>query len=160
VMRCQPLRRALAECKESLMSVEQVVRGFIEQVRSGKSPELSAQYLAPVVIAHQIVSGVSEAIERTPENYRLHVEEFLEAYGSYELLIEEFLVQEEKVYVRWRQEGRHVGNILGYEPTGLKLSTVGSAVYRVSGNKIVEYWIQQENQGLRNQLEANLEQFS
>ncbi|WP_260608430.1 ester cyclase [Vibrio cholerae] len=60
----------------------------------------------------------------------------------------------------WRQEGRHVGSILGYEPTGLKLSTAGSAVYRVSGNKIVEYWTQQENQGLSNQHEANREQSS
>ncbi|HDX8379922.1 TPA: ester cyclase [Aeromonas salmonicida] len=74
--------------------------------------------------------------------------------------IEEFLAQGEKVYVRWRQEGRHLGNILGYEPTGLTLSTVGSAVYRVSGKKIVEYWIQQENQGLHNQLELHLGQFS
>jgi len=71
---------------------------------------LAVQYLAPVVVAHQIVSGVSEAIERTPENYRLHVEEFLEAYGNYELFIEEFITQGEKVYVRWRQEGRHLGN--------------------------------------------------
>ncbi|MCG6264897.1 ester cyclase [Vibrio vulnificus] len=142
------------------MSVEEVVRGFIEQVRSGKNPSSVYQYLAPVVVAHQIVSGVSEAIERTPENYRVHVEEFLEAYGKFELSIEEFLVQGQKVYVRWRQNGRHEGTIFGYEPTGLKLSTVGSAVYRVSENRIVEYWIQQENQGLREQLEANLEKFS
>ncbi|MFQ2100577.1 ester cyclase [Aeromonas sanarellii] len=142
------------------MSVEEVVRGFIDHVRSGKNPELAIQYLSPVVVAHQIVSGVSKAIERTPDNYRLHIEEFLEAYGDYELFIEEFLVQGEKAYVRWRQEGRHLGNILGYEPTGLTLSTVGSAVYRVSENKIVEYWIQQENQGLHNQLELHLGKFS
>ncbi|MDM5063062.1 ester cyclase [Aeromonas salmonicida] len=142
------------------MSVEEVVRGFIEHVRSGKNPELAVQYLAPIVVAHQIISGVSEAIERTPGNYRLHVEEFLEAYGDYELFIEEILAQGQKVYVRWRQEGRYLGNILGYEPTGLTLSTVGSAVYQVSGNKIVEYWIQQENQGLHNQLEFHLGQFS
>lgn len=142
------------------MSVEEVVRGFIEQVRSGQKPELVNQYLAPVVVAHQIVSGVSEAIERTPENYRIHVEEFLEAYGSFELTIEEFLVQGQKAYVRWRQDGRHEGAIYGYQPTGLTLSTVGSAVYRVSDNQIVEYWIQQENQGLREQLETNLEKIS
>ncbi|MGF1704073.1 ester cyclase [Photobacterium makurazakiensis] len=142
------------------MSVEEVVRGFIEQVRSGKNPNLVSQYLAPVVVAHQVVSGVSEAIERTPENYRRHVEEFLEAYGNFDLSIEEFLIQDQKVYVRWRQDGQHEGVIYGYEPTGLKLSTVGSAVYRVSENQIVEYWIQQENQGLREQLEANVEQFS
>ncbi|MEH6396685.1 MULTISPECIES: ester cyclase, partial [Gammaproteobacteria] len=142
------------------MSVEEVVRGFIEQVRSGKNPDLVDQYLAPVVVAHQIVSGISEAIERTPENYREHVEEFLEAYGNFDLTIEEFLVQGQKVYVRWRQDGRHEGVIYGYEPTGLELSTVGSAVYRVSENRIAEYWIQQENQGLREQLEENLKKFS
>ncbi|MCW8349186.1 ester cyclase [Vibrio sp. ZSDZ65] len=55
---------------------------------------------------------------------------------------------------------RHKGVVYGYEPTGLELSTVGSAVYRVSENQIAEYWIQQENQGLREQLEANLKKFS
>ncbi|MFL7035028.1 ester cyclase [Vibrio lentus] len=111
------------------MSVEEVVRGFIEEVRSGKQLDLVNKYLAQVVVAHQIVSGVSQAIERTPENYREHVEEFLEAYGNFDLKVEEFLVQGAKVYVRWRQEGRHEGVIYGYEPTGLELSTVGSAVY-------------------------------
>ena len=142
------------------MSVEEVVRGFIEKVRSGKNPDLVNKYLAPVVVAHQIVSGVSESIESTPENYREHVAEFLEPYGTFDLSIEEFLVQGEKVYVRWRQDGHHEGVIYGYEPTGLELSTVGSAVYRVSENQRVEYWIQQENQGLRGQLEANLKKFS
>ncbi|MEZ9423748.1 ester cyclase [Vibrio lentus] len=142
------------------MSVEEVVRGFIEEVRSGKQLDLVNKYLAQVVVAHQIVSGVSQAIERTPENYREHVEEFLEAYGNFDLKVEEFLVQGAKVYVRWRQEGRHEGVIYGYEPTGLELSTVGSAVYRVSENQIAEYWIQQENQGLRGQLEENLKRFS
>ncbi|CAK3714324.1 MULTISPECIES: ester cyclase [Vibrio] len=142
------------------MSVEEVVRGFIEEVRSGKQLDLVNKYLAQVVVAHQIVSGVSQAIERTPENYREHVEEFLEAYGNFDLKVEEFLVQGAKVYVRWRQEGRHEGVIYGYEPTGLELSTVGSAVYRVSENQIAEYWIQQENQGLRGQLEENLKKFS
>ncbi|MCZ8499672.1 ester cyclase [Vibrio lentus] len=76
-------------------------------------------------------------MERTPENYREHVEEFLEAYGNFDLKEKKsFLVQGAKVHVRWRQEGRHEGVIYGYEPTGLELSTVGSAVYRVSENQI------------------------
>ncbi|HEY8099345.1 MAG TPA: ester cyclase [Burkholderiaceae bacterium] len=137
----------------------EVVRQFIERVRSGREPRASAELMAPNILSHQIVSGKAKVIERTPANYQEHIEEFLAAYGQYDLTIEEFLSDGDKVYVRWRQTGRHLGEILGYAPTGLPLVWVGSAVYKVLDGKIVEYWIQQENKGLleqlRNQLYAN-----
>lgn len=108
--------------------------------------------LAPAVKAHQVVSGKPLAVHRSPENYVEHIREFLHSYGQYQLQIEEFLSCGDKVYVRWRQTGHHIGTILGYAPTGRELITVGSAVYRVEAGRIVEYWIQQENSGLEAQL--------
>lgn len=134
------------------MSTEKVVKEFVLYIRSGKKLELVSDYLAPKVMAHQVVSGEAQRIERSPENYCEHIKEFLQSFGDFDLVIEAFLVQGDKAYVRWRQEGRHMGNIMGYSPTGLPLTSVDSAVYRVSDGKIVEYWIQQEVQGLREQL--------
>lgn len=129
-----------------------VVRQFVERVRSGLEPEAACELMAPVVKAHQVVSGKPSMVERSPANYAEHIGEFLDAYGQYQLQIEEFMSAESKVYVRWRQVGRHMGTILGYAPTGRELVTVGSAVYRVESGRIVEYWIQQENAGLEAQL--------
>ncbi len=137
------------------MSPLEVVRQFVERVRSGREPAAASQLMAPKVLAHQVVSGQSTVIERGPQNYTEHIEEFLAAYGPYEFAIEELLSQGDKVYVRWRQSGRHIGTILGYAPTGKPLVSVGSAVYRVNDGQIVEYWIQQENYGLEKQLRKN-----
>lgn len=113
--------------------------------------------MTATVIAHQIISGEAIAIERTPQNYTDHVHEFIDCYGKFDLVVEEFITQQSKVYVRWRQIGLHQNSIFGYPATGKTLITIGSAVYRVENGKIVEYWIQQENDGLKAQLKCNSE---
>ena len=136
-------------------SPKSVVLGFINKVRSGKEPESAPMYMAKKIKAHQIVSGKDELVIRTPENYTEHIHEFLECYGQYSFEIQEILCEESKVYVRWKQSGQHLTSILGFEPTGKPLITLGSAVYLVENGLIVEYWIQQENQGLLTQLQSN-----
>jgi len=136
-------------------SAESVVLGFIDRVRSGKEPKAASLFMAPKVKAHQVVSGNESVIERTPQNYTEHVYEFIEAYGQYGFEVQDFICQQNKVYVRWKQTGLHLAPILGFEPTGLPLTAIGSAVYLVEDGLIVEYWIQAENEGLLAQLQKN-----
>lgn len=136
-------------------SPKDLVLNFINQVRSGKAPERAVEYMAEEIIAHQVNSGSKEVITRTPENYTEHIHEFLTCYGQFKFEVQEVLADGNKVYVRWLQEGKHLTNIMGFEPTGKMLSTVGSAVYRVENGFIKEYWIQQENLGLLEQLQHN-----
>lgn len=132
-----------------------VVSGFINNVRSGKSPETAPMYMAAKIKAHQVVSGEEELVIRTPENYTEHIHEFLACFGQYHFEVQDMLCDGNKVYVRWKQSGKHLKSILGFEPTGKPLETLGSAVYLVENGLIVEYWIQQENQGLLTQLQNN-----
>ncbi|OQR57176.1 ester cyclase [Bacillus sp. CDB3] len=137
------------------MTPEQIVRKFFEEVRSGNNPDYSNQLMAEKVLAHQIVSEEEQTVCRTPEDYAEHVREMIEVYGNFSLEIQEFLVQGSKVYVRWKQVGMHVGEIDGYQPTGLPIIQIASAVYRVEDGKISEYWIQIDRSGIQNQLERN-----
>ncbi|HDR6318032.1 TPA: ester cyclase [Bacillus thuringiensis] len=137
------------------MTPEQIVRKFFEEVRSGKNPDYSNQLMAEKVLAHQIVSEGEQAICRTPEDYAEHVREMIEVYGDFSLEIQEFLVQGSKVYVRWKQVGIHLGEIDGYQPTGLPIIQMASAVYRIEDGKIAEYWIQIDRSGIQNQFECN-----
>ena len=137
------------------MTPEQIVRKFFDEVRSGNNPDLSNQLMAEKVLAHQIVSEEEQTVCRTPEDYAEHVREMIEVYGNFTLEIQEFLAQGSKVYVRWKQVGMHVGEIDGYEPTGLPIIQIASAVYRVEDGKIAEYWIQIDRSGIQNQLESN-----
>ncbi|EPD52279.1 ester cyclase [Paenisporosarcina sp. FSL H8-0542] len=137
------------------MTPEQIVREFFEEVRSGNNPDYSNQLMAEQVLAHQIVSEVEQTVLRTPKDYAEHVREMIEAYGNFSLEIQEFLVQGNKVYVRWKQVGKHVGEIDGFPPTGLPVIEIASAVYKIENEKIAEYWIQIDRSGIQKQLESN-----
>ena len=133
----------------------EVVRGFIRDVRSGERPELAERYMASQVAAHQVTAEADVTIVRTPAEYAEHVRDFRRVFGRFELQVEELLADGDRVYVRWRQTGRHLASINGERPTGKRLSEIGSAVYRVSGDQIVEYWIQTDRKGLELQLVHN-----
>jgi len=130
-----------------------IVRGFIDEVRSGRDPDAAVRYFAPRVAAHQMIAEGGATIYRTPAEYAAHVREFLTLFGRFDLKVEELIAQGDKVYVRWRQRGRHVGSLGGETPTGAPLVEVSSAIYRVEGGRIVEYWIQTDRKGLEVQLE-------
>ncbi|MFE6169569.1 ester cyclase [Viridibacillus arvi] len=137
------------------MKPEETVREFFEKVRSGNNPDYSNQLMAEQVMAHQIVSEEEQIVLRTPKDYAEHVREMIEAFGNFSIEIQELLVDGNKVYVRWKQTGTHVGEIDGYKPTGLPVIEMASAVYRIENEKISEYWIQIDRSGIRKQLECN-----
>jgi steroid delta-isomerase-like uncharacterized protein len=137
------------------MTPEQIVKKFFEEVRSGKNPDLATELMADQVYAHQVISEEELTVIRTPKDYADHVKEMVEAYGDFSLEIKEFIVQDKKVYVRWKQVGTHVGEVDGYQPTNLPVVEVASAVYRIEDEKIAEYWIQIDRAGIEKQLNRN-----
>ncbi|QEE31485.1 ester cyclase [Terriglobus albidus] len=132
-----------------------VVQGFIDTVRSGRTPERASEFLADQVSAHQLNSEGETTVVRTPASYAEHVHEFLNMYGRYQLTVTELISDGDRVYVRWRQEGKHLGSIQGFAPTGLPIVEITNAVYRVKDGKIVEYWIQADRKGVELQLRVN-----
>lgn len=134
---------------------EKIVRRFLETVRSGREPDRAGEFMADTVLAHQMNSENPEVIKRTPKNYSEHNREFLSLYGRYDFEITELIASNDKVYARWKQTGKHVADIDQYKATGLPLTEIGSAVYRIENGKIAEYWIQVDRQGFELQLKQN-----
>lgn len=143
-----------APAAASPTDAEIVVRGFLHDVRAGRDPDAAARYFAETVAAHQVQSEGVTTVRRTPGEYAAHVREFLSIYGAYTFEIEELIAAGDRVFVRWRQTGRHLGSIDGEAPSGKQLIELTSAVYRVTGGRIVEYWIQVDRKGLELQLAA------
>ncbi|MGW9437041.1 ester cyclase [Streptomyces sp. NPDC055607] len=135
-----------------MTTAKEVVRQFLLQVRSGLHPERAGRFMADRVRAHQVVSEEDVDVERTPLQYTEHVEEMLAAYGGFTLSVDELIAEGNRVYARWTQRGRHVGTVDGHPPSGARITTVTSAVYRVEDGLIVEYWIQIDRQGIAAQL--------
>lgn len=139
----------------ALSQPKQIVRMFLEEVRSGLNPGKAGFYMADTVLAHQLHSEHPVTIQRTPANYTEHVEEFSRLFGKFAFTITELLGDGDKVYARWVQEGTHQQDIDGYKASGLSLIEFTSAVYRVENGKIVEYWLQTDRSGFEIQLKRN-----
>ncbi|WP_433596383.1 ester cyclase [Lysinibacillus xylanilyticus] len=137
------------------MTPEQIVKKFFEEVRSGNNPDYATELMADQVLAHQVISEEESTVLRTPTDYAEHVKEMVESYGNFSLEIQEFMVKGNKVYVRWKQVGTHVGEVDGFQPTSLPVIEIASAVYRIEEEKIVEYWIQIDRAGIEKQLNRN-----
>lgn len=138
-------------------SSEQIIRDFLSNVRTGLRPEDAKLYMADTVLAHQVTSENPTTVKRTPANYTNHVNEFKRLFGNYEFEITELIASKDKVYVRWKQTGKHMAETDGFEPTKLPLIEYTSAVYRIEKKKIVEYWIQMDRLGFDIQLITNKE---
>jgi reactive intermediate/imine deaminase len=136
-------------------SAEKTVREFLEIVRSGKSPERASEFMSDSVKAHQLNAENPEIVNRTPENYAQHVNEFIQAYGHYQFEVTELIASGDKVYARWKQTGNQTGDVDEFKATGLPITEIGSAVYRVSGGRIVEYWVQIDRKGTEIQQQKN-----
>ncbi|WP_200811102.1 ester cyclase [Demequina sp. NBRC 110057] len=137
-----------------MSDVKDLVRRFLLEVRSGDFPERAVDFMAPVVLAHQVVSEAPVTVERSPANYAAHVGEMLDAYGRFSFRLDELLADGARVYARWTQVGTDQDASDGREPTGRPVTEVASAVYRVEDGFIVEYWIQIDRAGLAAQLGA------
>lgn len=122
-----------------------VVSRFLSGVRVTGDPQEAVAVMAPEVPAHQVVSDEPHTVIRTPQEYAGHVREMLAAFGHFHLDVDDVLEQGDRVFVRWRQVGHHLGK---------QVIDVGSAVYRVQTDVIAEYWIQLDRLGLVNQLDG------
>ncbi len=117
---------------------EEVVLGFLLEVRSGIRLDRVHRYLAPLVQAHQGSPGAVRAVvERTPDEYAAHVREMLRTVGPWRFEVLGVASDEGRVEAAWRQTGA-VGT--GGSP-GRRVVEHGRATYLVEGGRITEYWI-------------------
>jgi ketosteroid isomerase-like protein len=117
-----------------------VVRGFLQDVRSGADVGRAPDHLAPTVEAHQGPPGSdADLVLRTPSDYAAHVEQMYAAFGPWTFEVLRLVEQEDGlVSAVWLQRG--VVNARG-PLHGRPVVELGRASYRVRDGRITEYWI-------------------
>lgn len=132
-----------------------IVEGFLKEVRSGKNPDAAKDFMADTVSAHQVLAEGEVTVKRTPENYAAHIKDFKKLFGDFSFEILELIAEDSRVYVRWKQTGKHLNELDGYAATHLPLIEITSVVYKVVDDKITEYWLQTDRMGFDVQLKNN-----
>ena len=63
-----------------------------------------------------------------------------ESFPDYKLLMDNIVVQGNKVMAQYTISGTQKGNFMGLDSTDVKVTITGIDVFRVDKGKIVEYW--------------------
>ncbi|KQV69599.1 hypothetical protein ASC64_07065 [Nocardioides sp. Root122] len=121
------------------------VTEFLSRVRVTGDAAAAEQLMGTSVPAHQHLAERDETVVRTPREYAAHVRDMLEDHGPFRFEVDELLVEQDHVFVRWLQHGRLTTG--GPDAPGRPLREAGSAVYHVAHGRIQEYWIQLDRLG-------------
>ena len=103
------------------------------------------------------ISGVekTEALLReytTDQGLIDHIAFFENTFPKYELFIEEMVSEEDKVLVRGRCRGIHLGDFNGVPPTHREMDLPFAIRYTIEGDKIIDHWLIADQMVLMQQL--------
>ena len=76
----------------------------------------------------------------------------LAAFPDIRLTIEDQIITADKVATRWTAEGTHTGPLGDTKPTGRRIRIGGLILDHVSGDRVVERWVQWDQAGMLQQL--------
>lgn len=120
----------------------------MEQQRKNK--ELIINYVTAV-------SGViktRELVENymTDEALMSHIEVFETAFPKYEMLIDEMTAEGNRVIIKARVNGTHLGDLGGIAPTFKTVDFPVIVAYEIENGKIISHWMLADQMKLMEQL--------
>jgi predicted ester cyclase len=118
--------------------------------------EQSRQFIKEYIAA--ICREKSEAtIDRYVSDQVLkgHIIIFEAGIPNYQFIAKDMIAEGNKVTVRFVGEGLHKGDLFGVPATGRNVSVEGIIIYELSGNKIVNHWMQTDTVTLMQQIGAS-----
>lgn len=134
------------------MTNESITRQNLEEVWNSKGDlDKIEDLLTDDFVYHNPL--VSEDVHG-PDGYRNFVEWFLMAFSNVENHIEEMIVRDDRVAVRYTTRGTHTGEVWGIEPTNKDVEIRGTLIDHFEKGKINEQYVNDDALGLMIQLGA------
>jgi len=94
-----------------------------------------------------------DSVIRGPEEFKKYHQTLIGTFPDIRLHLDDMVAEGNTVAVRWTATMTHLGDKLGYAPTGKKLSLNGSSFLICQGGKIVRAWNQMDFARLLAQLQ-------
>ncbi|KAF9932091.1 hypothetical protein BGZ67_004902 [Mortierella alpina] len=92
--------------------------------------------------------------KRGHDAWRKHAETLLASVPDVKVHVEDAVSENDKVAVRVRIQGTHLGEFLGCPPTGKKIDYLSHEIYRFEDGKIAEEWICSDSVTMLRQIGA------
>lgn len=111
--------------------------------------------LIPTLIANDIVFRGSLGIDVSGHaGFRRYMETIRGAFPDFQNIIEELIVENDRIVARLTYRGTHSGTLLGVPATGQKVEYAGVAIFRIRESRIASGWVLGDTASLRKQIGA------
>jgi steroid delta-isomerase-like uncharacterized protein len=97
------------------------------------------------------VGGVSSTASEGREAWVRRSRVMRTAFPDFHIAIEDLLVDDDKVVMRYRGQGTHGGPSGPAAPTNKAVTYTGIAIFRISNGKIAEEWTEYDSVGFMRQ---------
>ena len=132
------------------MSIEenkQIVRRYQEIYNSNQLDDL-LEVVSKDLLTPKIMPGIPHGIEGAKAAHQI----MLAGFPDYQTVIDDLIVEEDKVAARITMTGTHMGSFMGIPTTGRRVSFTGIYIARIANRKIVEHWGEEDAVSLMGQL--------
>lgn len=127
---------------------KQIARQFPEEVISRNNIDHIDEICTENVIDHHDTFGETRGREALKETT-----EYLHAVlAGPSATVEDIVVEENRVALRWNSRGIHEGEFLGFEPTGRSYVIEVTMFARMKDGKIAERWVLGDTLGMLQQF--------
>ena len=110
--------------------------------------EVFDELVSAVAVDH---SGPADAIG--VEGFKLRTRPIHAAFTDLRVVVEDVLVDGDKIAWHWTLTGMHTGPFQGVAPTGRRVRMTGMNIQRLEVGKVVEHWSHADQLGLLRQLQ-------
>jgi len=129
---------------------EGLVRRYVE-AWNARALEAMDGIFRPGHLYHDpLLPGLGPGPEGARQQLAIYTGAFPDAYVT----LEDLMVAEQRVVVRWLATGTHAGTLKGLPATGRRARTTGVHIFRLARGQIAETWACSDALGLFQQLGA------
>jgi predicted ester cyclase len=127
---------------------KELVRRFYKDVYVDWNMALVDEVLSPRFVSHDW----PEDGPIGPEGFRIFYSAIRSALPDARYAVDDLIAEGDRVVVRWRLLGTHLGFFRSIAPSGRSVTLKGIAIYRVDEGKLMERWVVSDLHGLLEEI--------
>jgi predicted ester cyclase len=126
---------------------------FAQKMINERDLSLAPRFIAADSVHHEF-GDVPSDFQSGPRAMAQFLSLYLRAFPDLRLTFEDALADRDRVVTRWRLEGTQDGPLMGFAPSGRRVSIEGIRIDRIENGKIAESWMQMDTMSLLEQIGA------
>lgn len=117
-----------------------------------QSKQFIAEYIKAMHGKPKTMELLDQYISDSDPELKGHIIVFETGIPGYDLVPEDIIADGNKVALRFRIVGKHLGDLFGCAPTGNDVNVSGLIIYELADNLIVNHWMEADSVGLMQQI--------